>query len=68
MYTINNARASFEEREKGSIERGKFADLVVLSDDLLTCAEDSIRLIKPILTMVDGKIVYDGKKLNTGAQ
>lgn len=68
MYTINNAYASFEEKQKGSIEAGKFADLVVLSADLLTCAEDSIRLIKPILTMVDGKIVYDGNTLNTGAQ
>ena len=68
MYTINNAYASFEEKQKGSIEAGKFADLVVLSADLLTCAKDSIRLIKPILTMVDGKIVYDAKELNTGAQ
>lgn len=68
MYTINNAYASFEEKQKGSIEAGKFADLVVLSADLLTCAEDSIRLIKPILTMVDGKIVYDAKELNTRAQ
>lgn len=67
MYTINNAYASFEEKQKGSIEAGKFADLVVLSADLMTCAVDSIKVIKPILTMVDGKIVYDANKLNTGA-
>ena len=59
MYTINNAYASFEENVKGSIEPGKYADLVVLSDDLLTCPEDSIRTIRPLLTMVNGEVVYE---------
>lgn len=67
MYTINNAAASFEEDVKGSIETGKFADLVVLSADILTCEADSIKYIKPLLTMVDGKIVYDAKILNISA-
>ena len=58
MYTIYNAMASFEERLKGSIEPGKLADLVVLSDDLMTCPEDSIRFIRPLMTIVDGKIIY----------
>jgi hypothetical protein len=65
MYTINNAYASFEESVKGSIEKGKFADLVVLSDDLLTCPEDSIRTIRPVLTMVNGKTVYDATRSGT---
>ena len=64
MYTINNAYGSFEEDVKGSIEKGKFADLVVLSNDLLTCEADSIKDIKPILTIVDGRIVYDSHALN----
>ncbi len=59
MYTINNAYASFEEDIKGSIEPGKLADLAVLSDDLMTCPTDSIKQIKVILTMVNGKIVYE---------
>lgn len=58
IYTINNAYASFEEAIKGSIEPGKLADLVVLSDDILTCPEDHIRNITPELTMVGGRIVY----------
>lgn len=59
MYTINNAYASFEEDLKGSIEVGKLADLVVLSDDILTCPEDTIKAITPLLTMVGGKAVFD---------
>lgn len=64
MYTINNAYASFEEDVKGSIEPGKYADLVVLSSDILTCPADSIRTIRPVLTMVNGDPVYDAKKLS----
>ncbi|HRE52343.1 MAG TPA: amidohydrolase [Flavitalea sp.] len=63
MYTINNAYASFEENGKGSIEPGKLADLAVLSDDLLLCPEDDIRKIKVLLTMVDGRVVYENNQL-----
>jgi predicted amidohydrolase YtcJ len=58
MYTINNAYASFEETIKGSIEPGKLADLVVLSEDLLRCPVDRIKTIKVEMTMVGGEIVY----------
>ena len=68
IYTINNAYASFEEDVKGSIETGKLADLVVLSDDILTCPEDDIRNIRPLLTMVDGKIVYDAGVISARLQ
>lgn len=66
MYTINNAYASFEEAVKGSIEPGKFADLVVLSEDMLTCPEDEIRNIRPLLTMVNGKTVFETGDLKPG--
>ena len=58
MYTINNAYAFFDESEKGSIEAGKLADLVILSDDILTCPVDQIRYITSELTMTGGSIVY----------
>ncbi len=65
MYTINNAYASFEESIKGSLKTGKLADLIVISTDMLTCPVDQIKDIKPLLTMVGGKIVHsrpvDGK-------
>jgi len=62
-YTINNARLTFEEEIKGSIEPSKLADLVVLSHDILTCSEDQIKDIQPLMTIVRGKIVYEHKKL-----
>ena len=60
-YTINNAFAAFEEKEKGSIESGKLADLVVLSDDILTIKPEKIQKVKVLMTIFDGKIVYEKK-------
>jgi predicted amidohydrolase YtcJ len=57
--TIEGAYVTFEEAEKGTIELGKLADLVVLSDDPTTCAEIQIRDISAELTIVGGRIVYD---------
>jgi predicted amidohydrolase YtcJ len=58
VYTINNARLTFEENLKGSIEPGKLADLVVLSADYLTVPEKAIESLKALGTMVGGKFVY----------
>ena len=58
MYTISGAYNSFEEKTKGSIEPGKLADMVVTTKDFLTCPEDDIKDIEPVITMVDGKVVY----------
>jgi predicted amidohydrolase YtcJ len=58
MYTINNAYATFEEDIKGSIEKGKLADVVVLSADLMTVPAEAIKDIVVELTIVDGKVVY----------
>jgi predicted amidohydrolase YtcJ len=58
LLTINNARLMFEEKEKGSIEPGKLADLVVLSDDILTCTPERLRAAEALLTMVGGQVVY----------
>ncbi len=56
-FTIWNARSIGGERELGSLEPGKRADLIVLSDDVFTCAEQAIADITPVLTMVGGDIV-----------
>ncbi len=57
-YTIHGAYASFEENIKGSIATGKFADIVVLSNDLLNCTDDEIRKVIVLYTIVGGKIKY----------
>ena len=58
MVTINNAYASFEENSKGSIEPDKLADLVVLSEDFMSCTLDKIKTIEVEMTMVGGTVVY----------
>jgi hypothetical protein len=57
-YTFAGAYASFEENIKGSIEVGKLADLVVLSDNILRLNPEKIKDLHVDLTMVDGKIRY----------
>jgi len=57
-YTVNNAYASFEEHLKGSIEPGKLADLVVLSDNIFTIPPAEIRNVRVTMTVVDGEVVY----------
>ncbi|MGI9270699.1 MAG: amidohydrolase [Woeseiaceae bacterium] len=58
MYTSGSAWVSFDEAGLGSLEMGKTADLVVLSDDYMTIAEDDISEIVSLLTVVDGEVVY----------
>ncbi len=57
-YTYNGAYASFEEKIKGSIEVGKVADLVVLSEDILQIDKESIKDVKVDMTIIDGNILY----------
>jgi hypothetical protein len=61
FYTINNAVLNFEEQSKGSLETGKLADLIMIDKDILKCPVDEIRDTKTLLTMVDGKIVWEAK-------
>jgi len=57
-YTINSAYASFEENIKGSIEVGKLADLVVLSENILEIDPVRIKDVEVEMTVFDGKIIY----------
>jgi hypothetical protein len=56
--TLGGAALTFEEDSKGSLEPGKLADLVVLEEDILTCAPERIRDMAVALTMVGGRVVY----------
>ncbi len=57
-YTIWPAYLQFAEKERGSIEVGKLGDLVVIDRDYLTCPEDQIRNIQPVMTVLNGRIAY----------
>jgi len=58
-YTMGSAYAEFQENEKGSIAAGKLADMVLLSDDVLSIGLVKIRDVKVLKTWVGGKLVYD---------
>jgi predicted amidohydrolase YtcJ len=57
-YTINNAFKSGEERIKGSIEKGKLADFVILEKNILSCGEEELLKMKVLATYAGGKRVY----------
>jgi predicted amidohydrolase YtcJ len=62
-YTLTSAYAEFAEKDKGSLEPGKLADLAVLSQDIFKAPADDLSKTESVLTMVGGKIVYDAKVL-----
>ncbi len=57
-YTMGSAYASFDDNIKGSLEPGKLADMVVLSDDLLTIPAANIEKCRVDMTIFDGKVIY----------
>jgi hypothetical protein len=58
MYTIWAAYLQHSEKERGSIEVGKLGDFVVVDRDYLTCPEDDIRKMEPVMTIVAGRTTY----------
>jgi hypothetical protein len=59
MWTVSGAYGTFDEAKKGSIEPTKLADFAVIDKDYLECPEDEIKDIDVLLTVVDGRVVYD---------
>jgi predicted amidohydrolase YtcJ len=61
-HTRDNAHLIFREDELGSIEPGKLADFVVLDRDYLTVPADEIKDLRPIMTVIDGRIVFEAQR------
>jgi predicted amidohydrolase YtcJ len=57
-FTVWNAYASHQEGEVGALAPGRRADLIVCSDDVFTCAEEDIKAIVPLVTMLGGEVVH----------
>jgi predicted amidohydrolase YtcJ len=57
-YTIWGAYLQHDEKRKGSIETGKFGDMVIIDKDFMSCPESEIRNIQPLMTIVNGKILH----------
>ena len=62
-YTYGSAFAEFAEGEKGTIAKGKLADLVVLSQDIFSVDAPELPKTRSVLTVVGGRVVYDAKVL-----
>jgi hypothetical protein len=60
-YTQGSAYAAFQEKDKGSLAPGKLGDVVVISDDLFTIPPTRIKDARVVMTVVGGKIVYQGE-------
>jgi predicted amidohydrolase YtcJ len=58
LHTQNGANYILKAKELGSLEAGKFADLIVLDRDYMTIPEDDISEIRPLLTMMGGKMIF----------
>ena len=63
LYTANNGWFLREENQLGSIEAGKLADLVVLSDDYFAVPDERLKKIRSVMTVMGGRIVHDAKVL-----
>ena len=61
-YTINGAYAAFEEQTRGTLKPGKYADMVVLSKDILAVPEEEILSAEVLYTIVGGKVRYQRKR------
>jgi predicted amidohydrolase YtcJ len=60
-YTINGAYGTFEEKIKGSLQKGKLADFVILDKDITKIAPVQIQSVKVLSTVVGGKQVFKAK-------
>ena len=59
LFTRNPAYIGFEEKQKGSLEAGKFADFIVIDRDVLTIPPDQLKDVQVLQTWVGGEMIYE---------
>lgn len=62
LFTSEGAYSTFEENKKGTLEIGKFADMVVLSEDIFSTPINNIKNVFIVKTIVNGELVFDNEK------
>ena len=67
-YTVYAAYSGFEEKKKGSLEKGKYADMIVISDDIFSGDPKKLLNVKVLKTIIDGKIAYEDSKSITSVK
>ena len=60
-YTVGSAYAEFQENEKGIIAPGKLADIVIVSQDIFKIDPKEIEKAKVVMTIMDGRVVYEAR-------
>ncbi|HRI03810.1 MAG TPA: amidohydrolase [Pyrinomonadaceae bacterium] len=60
-FTLGSAYAEFQDGEKGTLEVGKLADIIILSDDIFTIDPNKIGDARVLTTIIDGKVVFEAK-------
>ncbi len=61
IHTMGSAYAGFAEKTTGSLEPGKFADMVVWNQDLYTMKPNDMKNLQPVMTIVNGQVLYQGE-------
>ena len=64
-YTLTSAYAEFQEKDKGTLEPGKLADVAVLSQDIFTVPAEELPRTLSLMTLVGGRIIYQAKAANS---
>ena len=59
MYTCNGAYAIFEEEEKGTLEVGKLADVIILGGDIMMTKKEKIQDMSVLSTIKSGELIYN---------
>lgn len=67
-YTINPARAAFEETRRGSLEIGKLADVTVVDGDPLTVPDEALARLETLMTIVGGEVAFEAERLGADVE
>ncbi len=63
LYTAGSAELNWESQRRGTVQPRRLADLVAYRTDPITCPVDQLLSLRPVFTMVGGRVVYDAESM-----